>query len=85
LCQLLTIKTQTMKKIAAIAAVALIGVIVLPSCKKDYTCVCTTTIAGAPAQTSEFSLGKQSKKDAEAACSAKVTTGGVAVMECKLK
>lgn len=73
-----------MKKIAAIAAVALIGVIVLPSCKKDYTCVCTTTAAGV-SSTSEVSLGKQSKKDAEAACSAKVVATGGVTMECKLK
>ncbi len=54
-----------MKKLAMISAVALLGAIVLPSCKKDYTCTCT--VAGVKTPTS---YGKTTKKDAKAACDA---------------
>jgi hypothetical protein len=73
-----------MKKIVTIVAVALFGALVLPSCKKDYTCVCTTTINGT-SNSQEVSLGKQTKKDAEAACSGKVVATAGVSMECKLK
>jgi len=78
-----------MKKIATIAAVALLGVIVLPSCKKDYTCECTWSMDGKVIQTQEFSLGKQTKSKAKDACSQKVDMGGSlgasVTAECKLK
>jgi hypothetical protein len=56
------------KLIIAVAAVAF-----LASCKKDYTCECTTTGLGLTSTVSA-DLGKQSKSDAEDACSAKVGT-----------
>ncbi|MFA6057666.1 MAG: hypothetical protein WC756_05680 [Taibaiella sp.] len=72
-----------MKKIVTIVAVALFGALVLPSCKKDYTCVCTSTVNGVSTSV-EAKTGKMSKKDAEAACEQTVSAGGV-TMECKLK
>lgn len=74
-----------MKRFALVAIVALMGTIMLPSCKKDYTCVCTTTMDGLPNQVNEFSLGKQSKKDAKSACDGKIISVPGASMTCKLK
>jgi hypothetical protein len=58
-----------MKKIAPILAVAFFATLFTMSCKKDYNCKCTSTMAGQTAD-STWSLGKQKKKDAEAACDA---------------
>ena len=44
------------------------------SCKKDYTCDCTYDLLGV-SQTISYDLGKQSKKDAEAACDVYSVTG----------
>jgi hypothetical protein len=52
-----------MKKIVTIVAVALFGALVLPSCKKDYTCTCT--IAG---QTTSSPINNAKKSDAKNAC-----------------
>ena len=73
-----------MKKFATIAIIALAGAIVLPSCKKDYTCVCKTTFGGVTT-TQEIELGKQSKGDAKDACSGKAISAGGATMTCDLK
>jgi hypothetical protein len=54
-----------MKKIVTIVAVALFGALVLPSCKKDYTCTCT--IGG---QTFPNEMKNVKKSDAKAACDA---------------
>ncbi len=56
-----------MKKIVIVAAVALFGAIVLPSCKKDYKCTCTYTVGGA-SQSTSYDLKNVTKKDAKAAC-----------------
>lgn len=74
-----------MKKILTISAIALFGAVLLPSCKKDYTCVCTTSIPGANNTSTEVELGKLSKKDAEAACNGKASVGGQTYMTCELK
>ena len=52
-----------------------IGIWVLPSCKKDYTCKCTTTSAGVTSD-STFVVTKTNvtKSDAEAACNKKTAT-----------
>ena len=52
-----------MKKIVTIAAVALFGAIVLPSCKKDYTCTCS--IGG---QTASYTYNKVKKSEAKTSC-----------------
>lgn len=53
-----------MKKIVIIATVALFGVVVLPSCKKDYTCTCSAASVGQ----SRTNLPNSTKSDAKAAC-----------------
>lgn len=78
-----------MKKIITCVTVAAIAM-TFASCKKDYSCTCTTTTSatGIPATTSKVSLGKQTKKDAESACNGKsssASSGGVTVtISCKL-
>jgi hypothetical protein len=64
-----------MKKIVTIVAVALFGVLVLPSCKKDYTCTCT--FGGQSASTT---LKNVTKKDAKAACE----SGNIGGASCSL-
>ena len=56
-----------MKKIIGVAAFAVVGMIALSSCKKDYTCECVVTILGQTA-TSSTVLENVKKKDAESAC-----------------
>lgn len=78
-----------MKKL--VLAIAALGLISLTSCKKDYTCSCTTfaTGSGIDGQTIETKTGKMKKKDAEKKCessSTSTTVGGVtAGMKCVLK
>ena len=72
-----------MKKIATIATLALFAV-AFTSCKKDYTCTCKVTVNGQVVTEVTNDLGKQTKKDAEAACSAKVANVGGASMSCTL-
>lgn len=71
-----------MKKIAPIAALALLAVS-FTSCKKNYKCTCTWTMAGV-SQSATTDLGKQKKSDAEAACSAKATSVAGVTYSCKL-
>ena len=73
-----------MKKVTSTLAIALFLAFAMTSCKKDYTCVCTTTIGG-NSTSQEISLGKQKKKDAESACSARIVSTSTASMACKLK
>ena len=65
-----------MKKLFPVAAVAALA-LMFTSCKKNYTCECD--IAGTP---KTWELGKQKKKDAEAACKNLQVTSTVT---CKLK
>jgi hypothetical protein len=69
-----------MKKVLLIAAVAAFA---MTSCKKDRTCVCTTsyTYGGTTSVVVASNTQKSTKKGAEAWCEAKGTTtyDGVAV------
>ena len=67
-----------MKKVLA---VAILGVIVLSSCKKDYTCECKGDMINI-----SIAMDKQKKKDAENSCDAAETTykGGDASVNCTL-
>lgn len=47
-------------------------VLLLASCKKNYTCNCTYTVLGF-SQSVASDLGKQKKKDAESMCKSKET------------
>lgn len=51
-----------MKKIIGVAAFAVLGMIALSSCKKEYTCTCVTGLS--TTSTTETNKGK----DAEDAC-----------------
>ena len=65
-----------MKKLLTLAAVALTAAIVLPSCKKDWTCVCTDSNGD---QTS-YTINNSRKPDAKLVCE------GFAIGEtCELK
>lgn len=75
-----------MKKIVAIAV---LGVFVLASCKKDYTCTCTSG-----GTTYEYTMTESKKAAAAAVCEGKgiggYEVGGVAVSDddtesCSLK
>jgi len=57
-----------MKKVFAICAVALFAVS-FTSCKKDYTCTCTTVVTGIDDVVTTSTLNA-SKKDATTACDA---------------
>lgn len=69
-----------MKKVTFIA-IAAFFTLSLASCKKDWTCKCTSTAAGFSA-TSEVTINA-TKKDAEDACDATATAGG-ATTTCEL-
>ena len=49
----------------------LIAVISLASCKKEYTCTCTTTIGNVVTKTSKFNIDNSTKKNAVANCKSK--------------
>lgn len=69
-----------MKKIIAIAA---LGVFTLASCKKEYTCECTTSGFGVSATAT--TVIKDTKKKADDACTAGSTTANGATTTCKIK
>lgn len=62
---------------------AAVAVLALASCKKDYTCECTTTGGGMNATVSATVNG--SKKDAKDACEKGSTTVGEVKTTCKIK
>lgn len=70
---------------------SILASISITSCKKDYTCVCTTAspIPGFSIPDQETAIGKQRKKQAETICTAKNNTlsfGGFSISTtCKLK
>jgi hypothetical protein len=53
---------------------------ILPSCKKDYTCVCT--VNGNEVYRND--LGKQTRSDAEDACNRKSISFGV-IAKCEIE
>jgi hypothetical protein len=69
-----------MKKIVTVAAIALLGTIVLPSCKKDYTCTCTDNSGNQIGTTNSF---KATKKDAKKSCD-ELSTALQGAGSCKL-
>lgn len=70
---------KIMKKVITIAAVALLGAIVLPSCKKDYTCTCT--IQG---QSVSYTYNKVKKSDAKTSCDQQNTAASILGGSCSL-
>ncbi|GAB4206777.1 MAG: hypothetical protein Fur0023_16940 [Bacteroidia bacterium] len=72
-----------MKKIASIiGAVAIVATI--SSCKKNWTCECTTT-CGSTSTTVSATSGKMKKKDAEAWCNQGNVSSSGCSSSCKLK
>lgn len=55
-----------MKKLLTLLAVVFVAALVLPSCKKDWTCVCTDSSG---AQTS-YPINNSRKPEAKLACEA---------------
>ncbi|MBL7692715.1 MAG: hypothetical protein JNM41_14075 [Flavipsychrobacter sp.] len=76
-----------MKKLIPMIAVAALATM-FTSCKKDYSCTCTSSASGSTTSTMKYPLGKQKKKDAESACKAmntNVTAGSMtASVSCTL-
>lgn len=78
-----------MKKINLLFGALLL--LAFSSCKKEYTCVCTTSagIPGVAIPDTESNLGKLSKKKAEEQCSSRNTStnfmGFTISVNCKLK
>ncbi|MES2630073.1 MAG: hypothetical protein V4616_14000 [Bacteroidota bacterium] len=75
-----------MKKLTLIAAVAVFAIAAV-SCKKDHTCVCTstTTFNGQTTTTSAEGKIKETKKKAKDSCESGSVTSGATKVECKLK
>jgi len=55
-----------MKKVLGVAAVAVLGVVALASCKKDYTC--SVTVSGMTTSVEYPGLSKSEAESAESAC-----------------
>lgn len=76
-----------MRKIITLTTIAIIAVS-FASCKKQYSCSCETKSTGIPTTYTKQSLGKSSKKVAEAACNSISTSfasmGDTVTMTCKL-
>ena len=69
-----------MKKVIGVAAFAVLGMVALSSCKKDYTCECT--IGGS---TSSTVYEDVKKSDAESSCTALSNTAAIIGGSCSLK
>lgn len=76
-----------MKKALLIGSLGVFGVIALASCKKDYTCECTST-SGSSSSTASTTINA-TKGDAKEACeagSSSATSGGSTVTTtCEIK
>lgn len=69
-----------MKKVFIVAS---LSIFVLASCKKDYTCECTTSGSGISATVS--STVKATKKDAKEACENGSSSVAGVTTTCKIK
>lgn len=69
-----------MKKLLTLSAVAVFAIGLTTSCKKDYTCTCTSTTLG----DQTVSIPKAKKDDAEAACEVYNVTYTAAGGSCSL-
>ncbi len=75
-----------MKKFILVASVAIFGVLVMTSCKKEYTCDCTfdpgVTLGS---DMKAFSLGKTTKKKAKETCETAEKTWALVGAKCTVK
>lgn len=65
-------------------SVLLLGVIVTSSCRREYTCKCSTSNGGSTSVVTENKLSKQSLKDARTECDKGDTKLGTLVTECEI-
>jgi len=76
-----------MKKLLSIAAVT-VALVSLSSCKKDYTCECTSSVGGTVLQTVSTTINGK-KDDVKTSCengSSSQTVGGVtSSVSCTIK
>lgn len=76
-----------MKKLTLLAIAVM--AICFASCKKDYTCECTSTINGVAYSSSSSNTGKMKKKDADSKCNEGDKTyeisGSTYKIECMIK
>lgn len=70
-----------MKKLLFVFAIAALGS--LASCKKDYTCTCTTKVDGMDPVSTSQTWEDQKKSDAEEACD-KLNDAGGTTTTCEL-
>lgn len=76
--------TKNMKKVLSIAAVALFVSASLVSCKKEYTCECTTTYAGVSSTTS--TTFTDTKANAKTRCETSSASSSIGYSTtCKIK
>lgn len=71
-----------MKKVLLVAVA---GLFVLASCKKDYTCECKFTGIGEGTPDMSIPIEKAKKKDAQATCDAATATYSLVGGACTLK
>ena len=76
-----------MKKFIAIAVVGMFGVLSLGSCKKDYTCECTSsvTVNGTTTTTTASGTKNGKKKDVKEECEKGSQTTSYSTVTCKIK
>lgn len=74
-----------MKKLLFVFAIAAVGS--LASCKKDYTCECTTTDSSGAFETvtTEYDINDAKKSDAEDACDGRNSSVGTLSTTCELQ
>lgn len=63
----------------------LLGVILTSSCRKEYTCKCTTSSGGSTSIVNEKELSKQSLKDARTECDKGDSKVGSLETECEIR
>ena len=68
-----------MKKIILLSGLTLLT---LASCKKDWTCTCTSSLGSGSSSTTYSNL---TKSDAKAACDANDVTAGAITVDCELQ
>lgn len=75
---------MTTKRKIMIAMVALMLPVSLISCKKDYTCTCTSTDAIGNESTQVYDLNDQTLRDADDACENFETDNAFVTRNCNL-
>jgi hypothetical protein len=75
-----------MKNARTIFVMAGLSILAFTSCKKDYSCTCTTTV-GSVSTTKAYDLENQTHRDADDACERyerDANNGGIGTTNCHL-